>query len=255
MPTNSVIRIEPEPGEHDAGVARLRRPEGGHAVGHRLDAGERGAAGGERAQHQEEGQVLGHREIGGRRRRSLPSRHPPDEAVGEHAPEAHHEEVGRDREEIARLPQAPKVHGRDPGDEEHAERDAIVVEDGERGGDGGHARGHAHRDRQHVVDEQRGPGDEPGHLAQVVLGDDVGAAALGIGQDGLPVRADHDRDQHRDREPDRNRVDERGGARDHQDQQDLLGGVRHRGERVGREDRERGRLREPLVPGLRRSER
>ena len=41
-------------GEHFAGVAPLHRPEGRHAVADRLDAGEGGAAGAERA-HQQHG--------------------------------------------------------------------------------------------------------------------------------------------------------------------------------------------------------
>ena len=255
MPTNRVIRMMPS----QARTVRALRASGGRKAGTPSET----ASTPVRAAQPEEKARSTRKSVRswvaarsrGRRRRRLPSRDPADEPVGEHAREAHHEEVGGDREEIARLPQAAQVHGRDARDEEHAERDAIVVQRGERGGDRGHARGHAHRHRQHVVDEQRRPRDEPGHLAQVVLGDDVGAAAQGIGQDGLPVRAHHHRDEHRDREADRDRVDERGGAREHQDEQDLLGGVGDGGERVGREHRERGRLREPLVPGLRRSER
>ena len=58
-----------EPGEHrhqqadhqredGARVARGRRLEGGHGVGDRLDAGHRGRAGGEGAQHQQHGEAL-----------------------------------------------------------------------------------------------------------------------------------------------------------------------------------------------------
>src|SRR4029453_455301 len=96
-----------------------------------------------------------------------------------------------------------------------------------------------------------GAGHQSGGHAQVVLADDVGAAALRVRADRLAIRRHDDRDQDRDRDADRNRVAERDGAGQNQDQQDFFGGVCDGGERVGGEDRERRRLRGPFGAGRR----
>jgi hypothetical protein len=69
--------------------------------------------------------------------------------------------------------------------------------------------------------------------------------------DRLLVGDDDDDQQRGDGECDRHRQVDRGGAGEHQDQQDLLGGVGHRGHRIGREHRQRDPLAEAFVPGLR----
>ena len=140
------------------------------------------------------------------------------------------------------------------------ERDAMLGEVLERGNrhDGGDARGDRHRDGEDVVDEQRRAGDQRRVLAEVLAADDVAAAAARVGEDRLPVRRDDDREQDRDRDADRDeRVEAEREARaaDRDDEEDLLGRVRGRGDGVGREDRERDGLRDPLVFHLRRGQR
>ncbi len=100
--------------------------------------------------------------------------------------------------------------------------DAAHVDDGEdqqhsqaqlqgvwlQGGHGGDERAHAGRDAhgggEDVVDHQGGRGQQARALAQVLAGHGVGAAAVRIGVDGLPVaevddgQQDHDRRAHRD---------------------------------------------------------
>src|SRR2546427_585041 len=98
-------------------------------------------------------------------------------------------------------------------------------------------------------------GDEPRAGAQVVLADDVRAAPLGVRVDRLPVGAHDDRNQDRDGDGDGERVAQRDAPGENQDQEDFLGRVRHRGERVGGEDGERRGLAEALVPLLRGRER
>ena len=101
-----------------------------------------------------------------------------------------------------------------------------------------------HGHRQHVVGEQRRAGDEARQRAEVVLGDDVGAAARLVRLDRLRVRDRDDREQRGDRDRDRQDQVERRRAGGEQHDHPGLGRVRDRGERVGREDRERQELRE-----------
>ena len=115
-----------------------------------------------------------------------------------------------------------------------------------------------HRHGQHVVDHQRRAGDEARVLADVLLAHDVGAAAVGVGEDHLPVRDDDDREQHAHDDRDRHELAEpEGEARraERGDEEDLLGRVRGRRQRVGREHRQRDGLGEPLLLHLGRGER
>ncbi len=118
--------------------------------------------------------------------------------------------------------------------------------------------GDRHRDGEDVVDEQRRARDERRVLAEVLAADDVAAAAARVGEDRLAVRRDDDREQQRDRDADRDeRVEAEREARpaDRDDEEDLLGGVRGRRDGVGREHRERDRLRDALVLHLGRGQR
>jgi hypothetical protein len=109
---------------------------------------------------------------------------------------------------------------------------------------------HAHGDRQYVVDQQGRARDQTGRHSEVVLADDVRAAALRIRPNRLAVRAHDDRDQNGDGDADRDRVAQGDCAGQDQDEQDFFGRVRDRGERVRGENRERRRLAEALVARL-----
>ena len=65
--------------------------------------------------------------------------------------------------------------------------------------------------------------------------------------DGLPVREHDDRHHRRDDRADRRHEAERRDPSHGEDAQDLLGGVRHRGQRVRRQHGEPGDTRETLV--------
>ena len=67
-------------------------------------------------------------------------------------------------------------------DEADADQHALREEDWEDRGERRDAGRDADGDGQHVVDQQRGGGDQPGQRAEVVAGDDVGAAAAGVGR-------------------------------------------------------------------------
>jgi hypothetical protein len=101
-----------------------------------------------------------------------------------------------------------------------------------------------------VVHEERRRDDDSGNLAEVRAGDLVVAAAGRIGADELTI-AEHDDDEQDDDE----RGDERGEsekreAAGQQDHHELLRRIRHRAERVRREDGQSAALREELLGTL-----
>ena len=167
----------------------------------------------------------------------------------------HHEAVGRDREERARLLRAAKVRQGDQPDEDQREEDLVLVRPRERRPDREHPRHDRHDDRHHVVEEQGGGGDQAGEDAQVLLADDVGAATAGVGANGLAVGAHHDRHQRGDREGDRHHVLRRRRGGERQREQDLARGVRDRGQGVGGEHGQREHLRQQRVLEVRAVER
>ena len=245
-----------EPPEHDAGVPGFRRLEGGNAVGDGLHAGEGRAPRGEGPEDEKDGQVLrGGSERPRRLRGHIPRQRPAHEPVEDEDARGTHEEIGGQREELARLAQAAEVGEGDRRHEADADGHAIVEEGRNGRGEGGHAGGHAHGDGEHVVDEERPRRDEAGQRPQVVLGDDVRAAALRVGEDGLAVRAHHHRDQDGDGHADGDGQVEGRAAREHEDEEDFFRRVGHGGQRVGGEYRERRGLGEPLVTGLGRGQR
>ena len=109
-----------EAGAHDherlAGVLPRRLPERGHAVGDGLDAGDRGAAGGEGVQHARRAPAPVEEPVAvDRRRATLPSTSCADDRAGRRRRTAHSaepeqhdhvddEEVGGDGEDLARTP-------------------------------------------------------------------------------------------------------------------------------------------------------
>ena len=108
---------------------------------------------------------------------------------------------------------------------------------------GGERPGHG----EPIVDQQSTGRGEARQVAEVLAGDDVAATAPGVGADGLAVREGHHHQEHGDAAADWQGQPEGGAAAEDQDRQDGLGGVGHRGERVGREHGEGGDSAQPLV--------
>jgi hypothetical protein len=110
---------------------------------------------------------------------------------------------------------------------------------------------HARRDRyghgQDIVGQQGGAGDLGRQLAQVVAGDDVGAAPARVGVNGLLIRNrdDSQQDDNGDGDGKRQRKGRRAGQSQHD--QNLLGGVSCGGERVRRKHRQTDPLGDRLV--------
>ena len=214
--------------------------------------GERGGAGRERVQdHEQPDRGGGGRELGRR-----------DERVGhdgastEHALADPDDQQREDRddervrghgEERSRLLDPSQVRQRDQYDEPDRQLHPVGAQPGHRRDQREHAGDHRHGDGQHVVRQQRGRGQQSGPRAEVLLADDVGAAAVRVRAHRLAVRGHHDHQEDRDRARDRHRHADAGDARDEQHAQDLLGRVRDRGEGVGGEHRQREDLGEEGV--------
>ena len=196
------------PREHGGGVLRLGRAERGHAVRDRFDARQGDRARRERAHEQEQRDGAQQRAVvGDLVERLLVNRQRPE--IAEHrshqpvADEQGHDgdvAVGRRGEDPSRLAHAAQVGHRQPDQEHHGGAHPVVAQRGDGGRDGGRPRGDRDGDGQRVVDQQRRPGDQAGQDAEVVLADDVGAAAVGVGVDRLAVAEDHDGQQRHDQQ-------------------------------------------------------
>ncbi len=233
----------------DHGLARIPRrglPEGRHPVGDGLHAREGRAAGRIGLHEHPDGEPA---RQGRRHHRVVFSR---GHAAREVAPEAEpddrehrdHEPVGRNGEHRPALLHPAQVHQRDEGHHGQGESHPVGIRPGKSAGDGRDAGGHAHCHRQHVVHQQGGARHLGRQLAQVLLGHDVGAAAAGVGEDGLPVadgedrQQQHDPDRHGPRPGQHRRPEGRHGHVGPQGGHDFAGGVGHGGEGVGAEHRQ-----------------
>ncbi len=244
-----------------AGVHRGGAAEAAHPVGDRLQAGERRAAVGERAQEGDEGQshqpavtrcpempieelALGRDgDVVEVAQGLLGIADDDDRAQGDHV------EVGRDGENPPGLADAAQV----PVEEEEHDTDR----DGDRVGGVGQARDgtgqvgrtrrrlHGHRDR--VVDQQRHRGDL-GHLRpEIVPGHHVGSSGLRVVLDDVEVRHGHEEEDAQDCQGDRDQEAE-GGQTDvgrHLGQH-LLGAVGRGRDAVRGQHTERSRPAEAL---------
>ena len=234
--------------QHLAGVEALGRPERADRVGHRLDAGQRGTAVGERPeQHEDHGDrdqafVAGSTRVHAGRgviERQRAERLA-DQARDDHENNDAGEQVGRHRERPPGLPDAPQVpvahqdHDDDRDRGQLVRPDVLVNAGRQRRCDRGRARRDLHRDGDHVVDKQCHRGDL-GHLgAEVFPRDHVGAAGPGVDRDHLAVRQHHQSHHEQDDAGQRQDEDECRGRQAALDQldQDFLGAVRGGGNAV-----------------------
>ena len=99
-------------------------------------------------------------------------------------------------------------------------------------------------DREDVVDQQRAGGGQPGPLPKVGAGDGVRAAAVRVRATGLPIGEDHHREERDNDGCDIPRQVEKCEPAQAQDEENLFGGIGHRGQWVAAEDRHRQLLRQ-----------
>ena len=218
----------------------VRRLERADPVRDRLQPGQRRTTVGERLEQIEDRQPGQDRRGPCRGSASGARRRPPGDAVlgqvaedlpdrpdDDHRGHRDEEEVGRERERLAGLPDAAQVavgqqHDTPPG----TSRPCTGSSDVHGGGDRGDRGGRLHRDRHDVVDQQRDRGDL-GHLvAEVLPAHDVRAAGPGVDHHHLAVGQRH---QHQDDQDHRGHrgQDVEAGQAEHteQDDQHLLGAV------------------------------
>ncbi len=159
------------------------------------------------------------------------------------------EQVGRDREDVPGLAHAAQVGERDQPKRRHADLRPQRIQGRHGGGDLLHGRRRGHGGRQRVVDQQRRGRHQGRESPQVGLRHGVRPTTGRVGHAHLAVAEGHHAEQDRDRHGDRQRIDERGAgdARQHEREDDLLGRVGRRADRVGAEDRERLPLGQPLA--------
>ena len=229
-------------------VFRFWRFECRDTVGDRFHPGHRRAAVREGREEQEQRQRLAHqRHRGGRRDRVNGARQRVPRSHANQDQGRHDEEIGGDGEDVARLANAPEIADHQQEDEAEGELDAIDVplrkRRRERRDSGCDADGHG----EDVVDQERRSRDERRQLTEVLFRDDVGAAAARVRMDRLAIRKDDDREDERDHQSNGARDAQRGRAGEDEHAHDFLGRVRHRRERVRRQDSQAGDLGQPLV--------
>ena len=177
-----------------------------------------------------------------------------DDQRQEHDPQ---EEVGGDGENLPTFLHPAQIdHGHE---DDHAHRDLDL--DGQQArkgrGDLRHTSGDTHGDGQDVVGQQGRAGDLGRQLAEVIPRDDVGPAAVGIGEDRLPVGDRHDRQQHGNRDRDRDGDAQQRGPSpgETEDDQDFFCGVGRGRQCVRRKNGQPHRPADGLVGQVRRHQR
>ncbi len=138
----------------------------------------------------------------------------------------------------AGLAHAAEIEDGDDDQNADAERNR-VRQQGRNGRDqGADSRGNAHGGREDIVGEQRGRGKQARACAKVEARHGVGAAAGGIGGDGLAIGEVHDHQQRDDGGADRNDIPNAEKAEGNQKAERRFRAVSGRAERVETKDRD-----------------
>ena len=150
------------------------------------------------------------------------------------------EEVGGDEEGRAGVLGAAHVDEGEDGEDEQAEGERVWLELGEGGDQRADACGDADGGVQDVVDHERGGGEKAGGFAEVLCGDGIAAAAVGIGVDRLAVGEVDDGQKADDGEADGDDVRDAGQAERDEQGERGFGAIGGGAERVQAEDRDAG---------------
>ena len=152
-----------------------------------------------------------------------------DRADAEHGREGADENIGRYREELSRFTDPAQVHDGDKEDrgdtKSFAMREKVWQGRGKRGHSGRDADGHG----QDIVDHQGRGCDQSRPFAEIRFADNVGAAALRIFENNLPIGHGQNNEQADDGQAERNGIADHGRAGQRQDEQNLFRGIGHRG--------------------------
>ena len=117
-----------------------------------------------------------------------------------------HKEEGRQHEGEAGFLDAAHVDDRDDGENQEAERQLVRLQAGDRADQRRDTGGDADGRGEDVVDHQRGSGEQTGARSEVLAGDGVGTAAVGVGLDGLAIAEVENEQQREDRRENRQQV-------------------------------------------------
>ena len=252
-------------GQDLPGVTAFRRVQRADRVGDGLDPGQRRPAVGEGPRHDVDGAERDQPRVRPDADRARPGVHVvqaagqfPGHADDDHRDHRDGEQVGRQGEDPARLADAAQVAQAHEQDGQHRDDQQDLGADDrdpgqrrERGHDRGAARGGLHRDRDHVVDQQRDRGDLGHPRPEVLPRHHVRSARPGVHRHHLAV-GQHDQ-QHAEQDQQGHRQHQReGGQAEEREQrvEDLLGAVRGRGEPVAGQHAERQRLGQALAGQL-----
>ena len=157
-----------------------------------------------------------------------------------------HKHIGGGAEQLGAGAQAPQVDHHQQHQGHEAQGHPIGLQAMEIGGERRNARRRAHGHGEHVINREGGACHQARKIAQVFVGDPVGAPPQGIGLDGLAIANRHDDHQGNDQPRDRQGEAQAHGPGHAQHQHDFLGGIGHRGEGIGAQDGEGLSVGEPL---------
>jgi hypothetical protein len=161
-----------------------------------------------------------------------------DQADRDDGEEADDEDHRREQERSSCLAEAPQVEQRDDGQDREAYRHSGRRKRWECGRQRPDAGRDRHRDGQCVIDDQRCPSDEAHARSEVGARHRIGAAASGIGVDHLSIGEHEDGEQRDDHDRDPEHEVQRPRSGHSEDDDDRLGSVGDRGQRVEGEGRE-----------------
>ena len=146
--------------------------------------------------------------------------------------------IGGNRESSASFAHAAEIEDGDDDQNAHAERNR-VRQQGRNGRDQGtHSRGNAHGGRENVVGEERSRGKQACRCAKIEARHGIGAAAGGIGGDGLAIGEVHDHKQRDDGGADGNDIANAEKAKGNQKAEGRFRAVSSRAKRVETKDRD-----------------
>ena len=125
-----------------------------------------------------------------------------DGSDDDHEKQRPDEEVRGDEEGRAGVLDSAHIDERENQQDREAEAEGVGLEARDCGHEGTNAGGYADGRIQDVVDHERGGGEQPRLLPEILGGDGVAATPVRVGIDGLAVGEEDDREQADDREGD-----------------------------------------------------
>ncbi len=147
-------------------------------------------------------------------------------------------EIGGKREGQACVAHAAEIEDGDDDQNADAERNRVRQQGRDGRDQGTDSRGNAHGGSEDVIGEERGGGKQAGGCAQIEARHCIGAAAGGIGGDGLAIGEVHNHQQRDDGGGDGNDIPNAEKAKGNQKAEGRFRAVSRRAKRVETKDRD-----------------